>query len=610
MKFLVKLRAYSRLGVSSIFDVLVYRIGLKTGLHPVLKIAHVPIPVGDYFGPFVLQQKGLAATPVWQGRPWAFGRPIAAPSNDPPDWHANIVTGARVPNPQDHWHMVATFSDAVGDIKTVWEASRFDWVLAFAQNIANGDAAALNKLNIWLSDWVEENPAYYGPNWICGQETSFRIAHLAIAASILGQLNAPTDALLALVLNHLRRIYPTTSYARGQDNNHATSEAMALFIGGLWLARCSFDADIKDEAAVYVAAGRALMEERVRKLIFPDGGFAQYSIVYHRLMLDSLAITEYFRNIWGVEKFSDIFYEKARSTTDWLAYFTDPITGDVPNLGSNDGAWLLPIGSGDYRDFRPACALASTLFDTQTHFADAETANELLLWLGIEPKPLRRINYQLAKIFADSGIAALNCGKLRIFVRLPGYKFRPHQSDALHVDVWHDGHCLLQDAGTFSYAAEGWQYFPSTAAHNNIEFDNRDQMPRLGRFLYGEWLQRGTASADKNMVVASYTDYCGATHRRTIIIHDERNIEIIDEISGKFDVAILRWRPTKPLLQTNENEFANDVFSLSVIGDTSISRQQIVPHKASKYYQQSTDVSALETELTSAGKLVTVITIL
>ena len=610
MKLLIQLRAYWRLGAHSIFDVLVYRIGLRTKLHPVLKITSIPLPGGAFFSPATQLKANLAATPVWQNQPWAFGYPVGAQSIDPPDWHANILTGVRIPNPDQPWHKIATFSEYIGDIKAVWEASRFDWVLAFAQNAARGDNAAVVKLNTWLTDWVLKNPCYSGPNWICGQETSFRVAHLAIAAAIMGQLETPSSTLLAFILNHLRRIHPTIAYARGQDNNHATSEAMALIIGGLWLVKCSSDLAIRAEATKYVAAGRALMEERVRKLIFADGGFAQYSIVYHRLMLDSLAITEYFCRLWDAEQFSDGFYHRAKSATNWLAYFIDPETGDAPNLGSNDGAWLLPIGSSKYRDFRPSCALASTLFDSESYFGHVGVANELLLWLDIKAKPLRQVTYQAADIFADSGIIALNRDKTRIFIRLPGYVFRPHQSDALHIDVWHDGQCLMQDAGTFSYAAHDWQYFPSTAAHNSIEFDCCDQMPRLGRFLYGEWLARGVAKAEGNSAVVSYTNYRRTTHARTITLHDEFNIEIIDAIGGNFNSAILRWRPTNSLAKTVANQFANSNLSLIIKADTDIIRQETVDHKSSSHYLYFNKICAIETEVTRPSRLTTAITIL
>ncbi len=609
MNLLAKLRAYLQLDARSIFDVLVYRIGLKSGLHPVLHLTPIAQPPGAFFGPNYGTPSTLAATQVWQDRPWAFGRASGALSDNPPAWHYSALTGRQVGNASDNWDKITSFSEKIGDIKSVWEASRFDWVIAFAQNAAQGNKTALDKLNTWLTDWSAANPAYRGPNWMCGQEASFRVVHLALAGSILGQLESVTDTLSAMILNHLRRIKPTIAYARGQDNNHATSEAMALFVGGLWLYNSSEVCSVQSEAQSYIRAGRKLMEERVQKLIFSDGGFAQYSIVYHRLMLDSLSMTEYFRQIWSAEEFSNLFYQKARAAANWLADFTDPATGDAPNLGSNDGAWLLPIGSGGYRDFRPSCALASTLFDTNSDFTGAQSANELIGWLDLKSKPPRAISYAPVAIYQDSGIAVLSKGSTRIFIRMAGYKFRPHQSDALHIDVWHDGNCLLQDAGTFSYAAADWQYYPSAAAHNSIEFDGRDQMPRAGRFLFGKWLQRDITTTTENSVTTGYTDYCGASHKRTVTLQSESLIEVIDEIEGPYKKAIMRWRPVKPVSQKNANQFENDKISIAVTANTTIARCELAPHKSSLFYLHFEEIKAVEIQVESACTMNTKINI-
>ena len=121
------------------------------------------------------------------------------------------------------------------DIKTVWEASRFDWAISFAQLASQGDLKSLDQLNIWLDNWCEKNPPYFGLNWKCGQEASIRVIHLAIVAVILGQDKRPLPNLIELIKTHLLRIAPTIRYAIAQDNNHGTSEAAALFVGGAWL---------------------------------------------------------------------------------------------------------------------------------------------------------------------------------------------------------------------------------------------------------------------------------------------------------------------------------------------------------------------------------------
>src|SRR5690606_5962127 len=137
-----------------------------------------------------------------------------------------------------------------------------DWVPAMAQRARQGEQKELERLNAWLADWTTTNAPYQGPNWKCGQEASIRVIHLACAALLLGQVRDPLPALLDLVALHLRRIAPTVQYAMAQDNNHGTSEAAALFVGGSWLAEHG-----DRRGARWAAAGRNLLENRAARLI-------------------------------------------------------------------------------------------------------------------------------------------------------------------------------------------------------------------------------------------------------------------------------------------------------------------------------------------------------
>ena len=156
--------------------------------------------------------------------------------NGIPDWHANPFKKGLRAEDDLPWHKIADFSDELGDVKTVWEASRFDWVLRMVQRVLGGDEKELERLNEWLRDWISQNPPYLGVNWKCGQEAGIRGMHLAMATLVLDQSETPTENLKQLIAIHLQRINSTTSYAIAQCNNHAVTEAAALFIGGSMLS--------------------------------------------------------------------------------------------------------------------------------------------------------------------------------------------------------------------------------------------------------------------------------------------------------------------------------------------------------------------------------------
>jgi hypothetical protein len=528
-------------------------------------------------------------------------------TGEPPDWHRNVLTGKRAGNAQLDWWLIPDFDEAVGDIKGIWEPSRFAWAIPLARRARGGDLQALDRLNAWIDNWCDANPAYRGHNWKCGQESSFRVMHLAMASVILNGEGHPLPGLLRLVEAHLRRIAPTKSYAIGQDNNHGTSEASALFVGGSMLARAGVQA-----GRAWIEEGRRLLENRVSRLVMPDGTFSQYSVNYHRLLLDTLSITELWRRRVGEEKFSEEWYERAKAATEWLRALTDPVTGQGPNIGANDGARLLPIGSGQATDLRPAVRLASVLFCGQAAFRQSPEADATLAVLGLEELPESR-PAETNRLFDDGGFARLGVANASAVLRYPRFRFRPSHADALHVDLWVGGENLLRDGGTFSYNAdEEWlRYFPGTESHNTAQFDGRDQMPRLSRFLFGSWLRADHVSTVREeqrstSFSAGYRDSHGAVHHRTIVLRPG-SLEVRDELSGKFENAVIRWRLIPGPWEMNSSGASDGQRTIRVESGQVVSRKEIVRGWESRLYGEKTPIPVLEVEVTKPAIVDTII---
>lgn len=600
------LRTALALGLVNIGRVLAYRLGVKTGLNPVRRL-RARVPDGLFFHA-VATVAGPLPPPMreWWDELHYFGQhplPLAA---TPPDWHANPLTGQRVAGAGRPWWQIPDFDSAVGDIKTVWEASRLDWVLAFAQRMRGGDAGAQARLQAWLEDWLAHNPPYCGPNWKCGQEASIRVMHLAMAAQLLGQVQRSEAALLDLVTLHLQRIAPTLGYAVAQDNNHGTSEAAALFIGGSWLAAQR----PQGRGAKWAAQGRRWLEERVQRLVLPDGGFSQYSLNYHRVLLDTLSMAEVWRRAHGLPAFSARYHARARAAADWLRRLVRP-QGDAPNLGANDGARLLPLAPLPYRDHRPAVQLATVLFAGARAYAPIEAVDAPLRWLGI-PLPEAVSAPLPSAVLDDSGYVTLAKGSVFALLRYPRFRFRPSQADALHLDLWLGDSNLLRDAGTYSYNTEAaWlDYFPGTAAHNTVQFDDRDQMPRLGRFLFGDWLAVDAApewgpAPDIDRVRVGYEDGQGARHERRVAL-SARHLKVVDEVAGFQARAVLRWRLAPGDWQLDGQALRLGDITLSVAASVPIARIALATGHESRYYLHRTPLPVLEIELRQPGSITTV----
>lgn len=598
----IKVKTALALGLPNLFRAVSYRLGVKTGINPVRRIQG-KLPVGDFFNPLELPILSLPEPKNWRNSAKLFSYWPYQLSNEIPKWNSNPLTGTPVKSCNKEWWQIPDFDPDVGDIKQIWELSRLDWVLAFAQSARTGNIASLIKLNSWLADWCTSNPPYKGPNWKCGQEASIRVMHLAMATKILGQVKSTTPALLDLIKLHLQRIEPTIQYAVAQDNNHGTSEAAALFIGGSWL-----EANGISEGSKWKKMGVKWLENRSARLIGKDGSFSQYSLNYHRVMLDTFCMVEIWRKELSLPLFSKHWYVKAKAASEWLRALINPTNGDGPNLGANDGARLLPLSDTNYRDYRPSVQLAMVLFTQSLAYSTDGDWNVPLKWLEISLPSAAAAKPQ-STLFDDGGFAILRNEQAMALLRYPRFKFRPSQADALHVDLWVDNQNVLRDAGTYTYNTDKkWQdYFPGTKSHNTVQFDDRDQMPRLSRFLFGNWLKTTflepiQKKQDQITFAAGYTDSMKAKHHRAIALR-KTNLQVTDKVEGFSQKAVLRWRLAPGNWVLQENTVTNGEHELEIISSVPIARFELVTGWESRYYLEKTEVPVLEVETHQAGTL-------
>lgn len=599
IKILNKIFLAKKIGLINIIRIFNYRYYLHSLKRKPLKTDNFSFE-GQFFSttpestkaknfPKTLQAFGYLEYPLTQGFP---------------NWFYSPLTQHEFQNSHLAWYKIPDFDGNVGDIKGIWEASRFDWLIDLVLHERQvRDGQALVQLDLWLNDWCKKNPAYFGPNWKCGQEASIRVMHTITALIGLEQEQHPHDNVCAFIEAHLKRIEPTIDYAIAQDNNHGTSEAAALYIGGAVLNFWK----PKPQYQQWQALGEKWLLNRASKLIMSDGGFSQYSVTYHRVMLDSYCLAEIVRQKFELKSFSGQLYRQLQKATDWL-YVLTQADGDAPNLGANDGARLIPVSQTDYRDFRPTVQLASTLFHQHRYYPEPGSYDESLAFFQIQK--LKQENFELPsrnQFFNESGLISSQNNNFFIALKLPKFKFRPSQCDALHLDVWFKGQNLLRDGGTYSYnsTVEDLNYFSGVASHNTVEFDQHQQMPRLSRFLFGAWLTPKELTYSANEFGCGYQDHWGCTHHRKISLTDNA-IKIADNISGFQQQAVLRWR-----LQPDHWTLENNVLSNSQIEIILEAEHPITLRwsegEESRYYYQKSKVPVLEVIATQATTIFTVI---
>lgn len=402
----------------------------------------------------------------------------------PPNWHRNPMTGQTLPV-DCHWSHLSDF--AHGDIKLVWEASRFSvvYTLVRAYKLTDDDRYAEGFWTL-IEDWAAHNPPNTGPNWKCGQEASFRI--MAWCFGLYGFSGSPCStperiaSLAAMLAAHADRIEQNIAYARSQKNNHAISEGMGLWTIGLLFPEFR-------RSTRWRALGKAVLEDEARRQIYADGAYVQHSMNYHRLMLHDY--------LWALRlgelnhaAFSPGATECIKAAVNFLFRFVDMDSGGVPNYGSNDGALLLPFDCCDYTDYRPVIQAGTYLFE-KTRVLAAGPWDEDLFWLFGESALESRLETRTPGDFSAGvgGYYTFRDNRSWAMIRCANYVGRPSQADQMHFDLWWNGINIACDAGTYLYNGQPpWNNgLVVTAVHNTVVLGNHDQMSRRGPFLWLDW---------------------------------------------------------------------------------------------------------------------------
>jgi hypothetical protein len=469
--------------------------------------------------------------------------------------------------PLVHWSEYERGAKPAGDldIKWVWEPARFGWAytLGRAYHLSGEERypAAFWK---YCEIFLETNPPNLGPHWVSAQEVALRLMALAFASQVFAASSHTTvqrAARLAAALGeHARRIPPTLSYARAQNNNHLLTEATGLYTAGLLLPQ-------HPDAAHWHALGWRWLNRALQTQIGEDGAYIQQSANYQRLALQAALWVYWLNGKPGSDSTAGrngpVFPEPTRRklalATAWLLALLDPMSGQAPNLGPNDGAYILPLSVCPFQDYRPVMYAAAKAFldEWQVGKSDGRPEHglrdEMSLWFGLpgHPGPIEEGESRpsFPQAFALNPTAhTLHEPRSASWAYLRAARFdaRPGHADQLHLDLWWRGLNLAQDAGTYLYnAPPPWDNaLASTRVHNTLTVNGRDQMQRAGRFLFLDWAQAEIAAREKSedgsweRLTARHYGY-----RRLGITH-QRQVECSP---GQWLVTDTLWANTTPL---------------------------------------------------------------
>jgi hypothetical protein len=466
----------------------------------------------------------------------------------PPDWNnfplAFDLGDMPFEGRNAHWSKIE-IEGLPGDIKLIWELSRFGWVftLARAYGLTRDRKYAQGFWKL-LSSWRNENPPNRGYQWISAQEVAIRLLTLIFGHyafhPFLKERPQRLVTLTETIAAHADRIPATLLYSRSQGNNHLIVEAVGLYSAGLMFPELK-------QARRWQRIGKRWFISAISDQVFADGGYIQHSVNYQRLALQT--------SLWALrlgELNGEVFPQKTRESlqkmSTCLGALLDPVSGLVPNFGSNDGALIFPLTSCAFQDFRPVIQTASQMLFEEEAFPPGPWDEEGL-WLGIKEQggssgkgsgiitnPIKRDS------FPDAGLHFLGNESSWGLLRCVEFSNRPGHSDQLHLDLWWKGENIARDPGTYLYnGKDPWENGLSTCkVHNTVVVDDREPMHRAGRFLWLKWTRGEILSRIRSgpgnveIIVACHDGHedLGITVVRSVIHAGDALWTVVDELRG------------------------------------------------------------------------------
>ncbi|ARJ39565.1 hypothetical protein SporoP8_12180 [Sporosarcina ureae] len=442
----------------------------------------------------------------------------------PIEWNVNPITSKEVDNSLK-WYQIPDFNPVLGDIKAVWEISRFTHFFYIVRAyMISKDRKYYLAFSNQLDEWLKENMYSYGANYKCGQEATLRMINILIAYSVFKSYGLTTlqdsENVRRIVESSYKKVLSNFFYAhKCIKNNHTLSEIVGLIVGA-WA--CNDDIRLKK--------AYELLNKEIIKQFLPDGGYIQYSFNYQRFALQLMEFVLSISNQTNIQ-ITNKSKELIKNSANLLYQLQDE-AGDVPNYGSNDGALIFPVTSCDYRNFKPVINTISALIDGERIYENG-IYDEEFMWFGNED--INNLKHSCidrkSTSFNDSGYYSFRHKDGFLMTTLQNYKTRPAQMDQLHIDLWHKGINVFCDSGTYSYATDIGKGMALTAAHNTAKLDDKEQMKKREPFLIYDWTSSKNISHSKSSFTGTMISKNGYQHTRDIQ-KATSGYTVIDKVSG------------------------------------------------------------------------------
>lgn len=355
----------------------------------------------------------------------------------------------------------------------------------------SGNESCYGRFRDYCRRWIEDNREGIGDGWH-PYTISLRLTNLWICMDGFGEilqkdrefLQELKDSMYAQYLHLQKKL---ELHLLG---NHYLENLKAVLLGALYF----------QEQSVYEEYKKKFWAE-IKEQILPDGVHYERSLMYHKIILEDLM-----RAARAVHMSDPVFYEELSAVVRNMIEAMDALEGGM-------GQTPLFNDAGD-NVARPMNSLL-TAAEAEFEFVPAEHKKRAFPDAGY---------YCLAnehmKILMDAGEIA------------PSYMPGHGHCDALSFELSWRGRPMFVNAGTGQYQGALRSYFRSTAAHNTVMIDDKEQSQCWGEHRVARRITEVSGSCGDSWVEGSLKTCCGKPQKRRMELH-ENMVTILDQVKGR-----------------------------------------------------------------------------
>jgi len=471
---------------------------------------------------------------------------------DEVDWDHELKRNIDTPLEFAPW-MNYRDTQSYGHFKYFWELGRFQHLITLAKAYhLTGKEEYASEVAEQIESFVKQCPYLLGIHWIMPMEASIRLVSIAWIVAFMKEYlkhNVETCNLIEQIIkSHVD--YIANNFSRfSSANNHLIGEVTGVFLA-------SFCFEGLEGMARYKHRMYEMLCKEISLQFYSDGVNKEQATHYHISCYNCFLLAGLLGHKNGLE-FPKEYWDVLEKGVEYISAMHND-DNSVPNIGDSDDGKTILLSESDYNQAQSLLATSAVLFKRGDFKAKAKYFDEMSLWLlgrtgkqvfdALDPDEKKTLPekfeeggyYILSDNSASKAKIIFDCGPLGF-----GSIAAHGHADTLSFMLYVDGCQFFIDPGTYTFEAENpyRNYFRSTAAHNTISIDGKDQSEMAGAFLWGRkansFIEEWVSNNEISRVTGWHDGYKRlddpVVHRRTIELNKKQStVSIKDYIEAKL----------------------------------------------------------------------------